>query len=245
MQDDRKVAVLPEYRTLIEVLQAAADAGGQEYRHFVLNWLGKQIGFDGVVWGVGARDASGSVTIQGAELRGRPPGLLQDYVEVAALDPVSRRFAKDPQQLQAIDVAEAYRPAQLWPVGNYLERYRVRQLLLCGASTQRGGLSWLTLYRDDASRPFSAEEARMAAFAIPFALLAARESGQPQGLPAADCLSPRERQVAAAYAAGEGYKAIARSLGLAPATVRTHLQTIFRKLGVHNKIDLRRQFDLS
>lgn len=53
-------------------------------------------------------------------------------------------------------------------------------------------------------------------------------------------LSRRERQIAQAYASGLSYRGIAESLGIAPATVRTHLGTIYRKLGVSTKIALTR-----
>ncbi len=45
-------------------------------------------------------------------------------------------------------------------------------------------------------------------------------------------LSEREGEVAELYARGETYKAIARALGIAPATVRKHLNAIYQKLGV-------------
>ncbi len=56
-------------------------------------------------------------------------------------------------------------------------------------------------------------------------------------------LSRREFQIAEAYAGGASYKVIARDLGIAPATVRTHLGTIYRKLGVVTKIALLRALD--
>jgi predicted ATPase/DNA-binding CsgD family transcriptional regulator len=51
-------------------------------------------------------------------------------------------------------------------------------------------------------------------------------------------LSARERQVAEAYAAGQSHREIAERLFIAPATVRTHLSTIYRKLNVSTKIEL-------
>ena len=54
-----------------------------------------------------------------------------------------------------------------------------------------------------------------------------------------DPLSERERQIAQAFADGDTYQQIAAQLNLAPSTVRTHLSTVYRKLGVSSKLDLR------
>ncbi len=51
-------------------------------------------------------------------------------------------------------------------------------------------------------------------------------------------LSKRELEVAQAYASGESYKEIARTLSLSPTTVRSHLRTVYGKLGVTSKIEL-------
>lgn len=53
-----------------------------------------------------------------------------------------------------------------------------------------------------------------------------------------EILSPREIEIAGAYAQGDTYQAIATRLGIAPSTVRTHLATIYRKLEVSSKLDL-------
>jgi len=55
-----------------------------------------------------------------------------------------------------------------------------------------------------------------------------------------DGLSPRELEIARAYAGGDNYHAIAERLCIAPSTVRTHLATIYRKLGVSSKLELHR-----
>jgi len=53
-----------------------------------------------------------------------------------------------------------------------------------------------------------------------------------------DGLSPRESEVAQAYANGDNYHRIAERLFIAPSTVRTHLATIYKKLGVSSKLEL-------
>jgi predicted ATPase/DNA-binding CsgD family transcriptional regulator len=59
-------------------------------------------------------------------------------------------------------------------------------------------------------------------------------------LPKPEHLSSRERQIAEAYSTGQSYREIARHLFIAPSTVRTHLNTIYRKLNVSRKIELLR-----
>ena len=53
--------------------------------------------------------------------------------------------------------------------------------------------------------------------------------------PDGPALSPREREILELIAAGELAPAIARRLGLSPATVRTHLQHLYEKLGVSDR----------
>jgi DNA-binding CsgD family transcriptional regulator len=53
-----------------------------------------------------------------------------------------------------------------------------------------------------------------------------------------DRLTRREHQIAEGIARGLNHKEVARALGIAPATVRNTLQTIYRKLDVHNAVEL-------
>jgi two-component system, NarL family, nitrate/nitrite response regulator NarL len=53
--------------------------------------------------------------------------------------------------------------------------------------------------------------------------------------PGAPLLSPREREILELIAAGELAPDIANRLGLSPATVRTHLQHLYEKLGVSDR----------
>ena len=50
-----------------------------------------------------------------------------------------------------------------------------------------------------------------------------------------EILSAREHMVAERYASGDTYKQIADALSIAPTTVRSHITSIYRKLGVKNK----------
>lgn len=56
-------------------------------------------------------------------------------------------------------------------------------------------------------------------------------------------LSSREQEIAEAYSSGETYHQIADRLCIAPSTVRTHLSTVYRKVGVTSKLELHKYFE--
>lgn len=228
-------------RCLLSLMELGRTGARADYRHEALAWLDRQIGFDGVVWGEGRQHSDGAVHIHSAELRGRSERILTDYAGIAHLDPVARRFAELPRALQNVAVEDDLSAAATAPVRDCLRQHHVGQLMLCGVhSSDAGGLRWLTLYREDRTRPFSPAQTQAAAFAIPFVLLAEPDASLAPAAPdAAEVLTAREHQIARAYAEGADYKRIARQLKVSPATVRSHLQSSFRKLEVHNKIALR------
>lgn len=49
-------------------------------------------------------------------------------------------------------------------------------------------------------------------------------------------LSPRECQILALLASGQSNKALARSLAISPNTVKTHLASVYAKLGVDGRV---------
>lgn len=227
-------------KRLLSLMELGRTGNRSEYRREALAWLDRQLGFDGVVWGEGRQHADGVVHILSAELRGRSERILADYGAVAHLDPVARRFARQPRSLQNVVVERDLSAGDTAAVGECLRSHDVGQLMLCGVrSSDTGGLRWLTLYREDRSRPFARAQTEQAAFAIPFVLLAEPDAPPEPAPRITDLLTAREHEVAWAYAEGADYKTIAQQLAVSPATVRTHLQSSFRKLEVHNKIALR------
>lgn len=59
---------------------------------------------------------------------------------------------------------------------------------------------------------------------------------------ALDSLSQREMQIARSFTEGRSYKEIAAVLDISPATVRTHISTIYLKAQVNSKIELAGMF---
>ncbi|HET6548240.1 MAG TPA: response regulator transcription factor [Solirubrobacter sp.] len=74
-------------------------------------------------------------------------------------------------------------------------------------------------------------------------LRAGREPRTADVVAGPDPVSPRERDVLAAFASGATNPAIARELGLSPNTVKQHASSIFRKLGVRNRAEAVRRAD--
>lgn len=67
------------------------------------------------------------------------------------------------------------------------------------------------------------------------------EAEQPHGAPPPDGLTQREREVALLVADGLRSREVAERLGIASQTVKSHLKTIFDKLGVRNRVELARR----
>jgi DNA-binding CsgD family transcriptional regulator len=69
--------------------------------------------------------------------------------------------------------------------------------------------------------------------------------GEPAVQPAAaaDGLTQREREVALLVADGLRSREVAERLGIASQTVKSHLKTIFDKLGVRNRVELARRLE--
>ncbi|MBV8952381.1 MAG: response regulator transcription factor, partial [Actinobacteria bacterium] len=60
----------------------------------------------------------------------------------------------------------------------------------------------------------------------------------PDDVPGLEALSSRQWEVVTRLLRGERVPRIARAMYLSPSTVRNHLSTIFRKLGVHSQAEL-------
>lgn len=52
-----------------------------------------------------------------------------------------------------------------------------------------------------------------------------------------ESLSKREKEVLSFYAQGLTYSQLAEKLAISPATARKHIENIYKKLQVHNKME--------
>jgi non-specific serine/threonine protein kinase len=86
-------------------------------------------------------------------------------------------------------------------------------------------------------RALTLQEAVQEADALAATLLTATPSPSPEHDPAADALSPREREVLRLVARGQTDAEIAAALFLSKRTISTHLTNVFGKLGLTNRTE--------
>jgi DNA-binding CsgD family transcriptional regulator len=55
-------------------------------------------------------------------------------------------------------------------------------------------------------------------------------------------LTPRQREVLALVASGLSSSDVAKELGITPGTVKTHLTTIYKVIGVRNRVQATRYY---
>jgi DNA-binding NarL/FixJ family response regulator len=103
-----------------------------------------------------------------------------------------------------------------------------------------GASGYLTKHEASAEVVKTVRSAAAGEILVPPAMLARllRTMAAPAPLPASGAhLTPRELQVLRALASGAASPDIAKSLKMSPNTVRTHVQNVLSKLGVHSKLE--------
>jgi DNA-binding CsgD family transcriptional regulator len=197
--------------------------------------LGDLIGVQGAVF----YTVDGDLNAVDHALFGLTQDLLPAYVEhFHRLDPMHpRRLAPMGRALVTLDeavparalVRSTYYHDFLRPLG---VRHEV-ELLLRDAGRVVGGIS---LLRGPRERPFGARELALLAAARPFVELAFARGRDDAGALAG--LTPREAEVVRLVGAGARNADIARALGIALPTVKTHLEHVFAKVGVRSRTAL-------
>jgi len=231
---------LDRYRLDIDV-----EATEEEFQRYAIKWLRPHVGFDGILWANGKRLETGIIEMEDFLLEGRPHKLIEDYTQIAGIDPVWQRFTMSPQLPQNIDVHSFYSTRKNAVLLEHLERYRIRHLFLMGVQEFIPVLlNWIVLYREDQQRPFDATMDTLAASAISTVLhgiqfrraaetilrMSPRACAQEKN--ACIYLTDRQQQVLAGLKRGLSNKAIARELAISENTLKTHLSTLYRTLNV-------------
>ena len=107
----------------------------------------------------------------------------------------------------------------------------------------RNAAGFVTYLRRRGARPFGPEDlatAEATAEATRLVLERLWRQWRPpgEGQPSLTDLSARERQIALLLIEGGCAKTISRDLSISPGTVRNHIKTVYRKLGIHSQVEL-------
>jgi DNA-binding NarL/FixJ family response regulator len=154
--------------------------------------------------------------------------LLRQPVDVVLADLFCCRDAK----LKTLpDVVSATAPGRVVVLGKCDDRQGVRRAQAAGACG----------YIPATAPPelIGAAVALVRAGGLYFPQLGAFDHRSPSDdpRPLLERMSPRHREVLQGLRAGQSNKAIARSLGISVATVKLHVQAIFRITGAHNRTE--------
>lgn len=193
------------------------------------------IAADELLWVDLPMGSSGSEALVG-------PSLEPDAVLACQLDtygmrhPAVRSYlvANDDRRPRRVSDVAANREWQSSAVFNEVFRARPGrfQLSLVVDLDAGGGRGWV-LGRSD--RDFSDREVETATALLPLLSLAHR-ARRPKAVGDQDALTPREHEIVRLLSLGLKASAIARALGIRQATVRKHLEHVYRKLGTTDRL---------
>lgn len=225
----------------LELFEAAMFGDDDAFFATALAWLRRDIAFDGLLWATHAPGRANAAM----RVHGRPAAMAQDHGRIAASDPVMLRAVAAPDEVHALAPASVC-AADAQALA-FWQDYDARQLMIVARPDEAyGALGMIGVLRAS-DEPFPADQRRAMRRTAQAILLAqqlraakaARATTPPSPSPA-EPLTEREMAVAQAYADGRAVKEVARLMGLSASTVQCHLARVYRKLGVHSKIALRK-----
>lgn len=193
---------------------------------------------------------------RGVQLNMDPANLAQYQRHYQYHDPITLKMQ---QHRRAVRVTDVLPQSQLRRT-EFFNDFLARDGLYWGVNLYAWqadrNIGDMRIWRDRKRENFSRDDLEMLDLVRPALVAALHRSRDVVDLPqcaglvaggvpnGAAVLSPREREVAVLAACGLPDKEIARRLGIAAATVRTHIDHAFRKLGVDNRVSMVRKLGL-
>jgi len=218
---------------LLELYALAADAEVLAAGDRLLAWLAGHICFDAAWFGRSTLEA-GLLAPHDSHTRGLDPDFLADWRRVRHVDPVAPAAMRRPGCGITMKVDEL----ALSSLRAFGEDHRIGGVL--GVVLHTSASPWwthLALYRREPAA-YGARDQALLELLTPH-LASALDLRRPKDAALAS-LSPREAEVARLFGMGQSYKAVARTLGSSPATVRHHLRQAYAKLGITSKVQMAR-----
>ena len=137
-------------RTLVELYESAESADVGAFPAEVTRLVGKMVGFDGAVLGMGESSALNpdNLEIHNAFVYGRDPEILADYAQVSAVDPMTSKFLAGLPEPLANSYVSIPPGKSMNELRNFYTRHELQHLLLFGeAGGDHSPARWLVLYR--------------------------------------------------------------------------------------------------
>lgn len=138
-------------RAMVDIYEAAEQTPVSAFPHEIMRVAKTLFHFDGAVLGAGEAHGDGAprLTVDDSFVFERDPGILLDYAEVAATDPVTSEFLGGLPQPLAFDCQRTYQHHRLSGLQRFTARHEITHLLLFGDKPQPPlAAKWLVLYRD-------------------------------------------------------------------------------------------------
>lgn len=144
---------------LLALYEAAENASVHAFPREAVRLLHRLIRFDAAVLGIGellTTDHSGPVT-EYAWACEREASILEDYSRVCEHDPIARRFLNGLHAPICCDCSSLFRRARASAMEEFVQRYRLRHLMLFGSVSSQARPHWVVLYRSNCE-PFTRRE---------------------------------------------------------------------------------------
>ena len=137
-------------RTLVELYESAETADVSAFPAEVTRLVGKLVGFDGAVLGMGESSAlnSDNLVIHNAFVHNRDPEILADYAHVSMVDPMTSKFLAGLQEPLVNSFSSIAPGKSMSELRNFHTSHELQHLMLFGdAGGDRSPARWLVLYR--------------------------------------------------------------------------------------------------
>lgn len=174
------------------------------------------------------------------ELLGLAPAMHRSYLDIyQRFDPLRPDRCRDlGRNLLTLGQAQSFQPPAVQRTyDQFLLQHRIRDVVEIIAGRDGRSVLGLSLLRIGEEEPFTVAELECLA-SLRALMQLALPSLCPTQQASLDNLTPREQELVRLLREGACNKRLAQALGVSLATIKTHLNNLYRKLGVHNRTEL-------
>jgi DNA-binding CsgD family transcriptional regulator len=143
---------------LLQIYRAARELPVQEFQDAVLKRLKPILRFDSTMWGTGMFEGT-NVAVHSIHLHEQSMEMVDNWELVSHEDIVAHAVVQNPGRTVRAHAATALRDRRSSAIHDHTQRFSLANCLAIGDRCRGMPLvNWLSLFREDADRQFSAEE---------------------------------------------------------------------------------------